>query len=377
MRLRVRAELTTKIDRVERCAVVQVHGDLVIPTVGQVHGRLQTLARQRDVRSVVLDFTHTGWIDSAGVATLGLVRRALARAGKRLELRELGDCHRAMLEFVPRTTIEPDLEPPPGVLERVGGRTLDAWAAARALVAMVIDTVRQGVLVVVHRKRMPARALTTQLLQMGSSAVFVVALLSFLLGIGMGLQGVLELQRFGAGVFVADLISMSMVRELGPLITAIILTGRTGAAIAAELGTMRVRSEIDALATMGINPNRFLILPRLAAITIAGPALTLMSMFVGMVGGMMVAQLALDMPVVAFWQRVAERVMLGDYAHGMAKSFVFAWIIAITGSHLGMRANADPSSVGQATTRTVVVSVFFIVLVDAIFATIGTVLERT
>ncbi|MGE3455507.1 MAG: ABC transporter permease [Kofleriaceae bacterium] len=365
------------MDRAERCAVVQVHGDLVIPTVGPIHSRLQTLARQRSVRAVVLDFTDTGWIDSAGVATVALMRRTLARAGKTLELRELGEHHRAALELAPRAVDEPGLQPPPSSLERIGARTLEAWDAMRALGAMVGDTIRQGVLVLAHRKRMPAGALTTQLLQMGSSAVFVVTLLSFLLGIGMGLQGVLELQRFGAGVFVADLISMSMVRELGPLITAIILTGRTGAAIAAELGTMRVRSEIDALATMGINPNRFLILPRLASITIAGPALTLMSMFVGIVGGMMVAQLALDMPATAFWQRVIERVTLGDYAHGLGKSFVFAWIIAIVGSHLGMRANADPSSVGQATTRTVVVSVFFIVLVDAVFATVGTIMERT
>jgi phospholipid/cholesterol/gamma-HCH transport system permease protein len=191
----------------------------------------------------------------------------------------------------------------------------------------------------------------------------------------MGFQGAVQLQRFGAGVFVADMVGMTMVRELSPLMTAVILTGRTGAAIAAELGTMRVRSEIDALSTMGISPVRFLIAPRLIAITLVVPALSLMSMFIGMFGGMVVASYALDLPMITYWQRIIERVSLGDFVHGVGKSFVFAWIIGFAGSHLGMRAGGDASSVGAATTRTVVTSIFFIILVDAIFATISTLLR--
>jgi phospholipid/cholesterol/gamma-HCH transport system permease protein len=168
------------------------------------------------------------------------------------------------------------------------------------------------------------------------------------------------------------MIGMSMVRELVPLMTAVIVTGRTGAAIAAELGTMRVRSEIDALATMGISPVRFLIVPRIAAITVVGPALTLIGIFVGILGGMLVAALTLDMPAVTFWSRVVYRVTLLDFVHGLGKSLVFAWIIGLVGSHLGMRASGDASSVGSATTRTVVVSIFLIIVVDAVFATITT-----
>jgi phospholipid/cholesterol/gamma-HCH transport system permease protein len=171
------------------------------------------------------------------------------------------------------------------------------------------------------------------------------------------------------------MIGLSVVRELAPLMTAVVLTGRTGAAIAAELGTMRVRSEIDALSTMGINPVRFLIVPRLAAITFVVPALTLMAMFIGMAGGMFVATLTLDMPIVTFWERMADRVQMHDYLHGIGKSFVFAWIIGFAGSHLGMRAGGDASSVGAATTRTVVAGIFFIIFVDAIFATVSTMVK--
>jgi phospholipid/cholesterol/gamma-HCH transport system permease protein len=211
---------------------------------------------------------------------------------------------------------------------------------------------------------------------MGVGAIFIVALLSFLTGMTMAFQGAVQLQRFGAGVFVADMIGMSMARELVPLMTAVILTGRTGAAIAAELGTMRVRSEIDALSTMGISPGRFFIVPRIAAITVVGPALTLIGIFVGILGGMLVATMTLDMPAVTFWSRVVDRVNLLDFVHGVGKSLVFAWIIGIVGSHLGMRASGDASSVGTATTRTVVVSVFFIVVVDAVFATITTLVRH-
>jgi phospholipid/cholesterol/gamma-HCH transport system permease protein len=212
---------------------------------------------------------------------------------------------------------------------------------------------------------------------MGSDGILIVGLISFLLGTTMAFQGIVQLQRFGAGVYVADMVGMSMVRELAPLMTAVIITGRTGAAIAAELGTMQVRSEIDALATMGINPVRFLILPRILAITFIGPALTLMGMFIGMLGGMLVAALMIDMPAVTFWQRMAERVAINDFAHGLVKSLVFAWIIGFAGCHLGMRAGGDASSVGSATTRTVVSSIFFIIVVDAVFATITTMVRHS
>jgi phospholipid/cholesterol/gamma-HCH transport system permease protein len=197
----------------------------------------------------------------------------------------------------------------------------------------------------------------------------IVAMLSVLVGMTIAFQVILQLERFGAGIFVADAVGLSMVRELAPLMASMILTGRTGAAIAAELGTMRVRSEIDALSAMGVSPVRFLVVPRMLAITIAGPALVLISMAVAIAGGMMVAAAVLAMPPSAFWARVTEFVTMGDFAHGLSKSFVFAWIIGLAGSHFGMRAGEDASSVGAAATRTVVAGISMIILVDAIWAT--------
>jgi phospholipid/cholesterol/gamma-HCH transport system permease protein len=138
---------------------------------------------------------------------------------------------------------------------------------------------------------------------------------------------------------------------------------------------MRVRSEIDAMQTMGIDPVRFLVVPRLLAITLVVPALALLAMFIGSVGGMLVARITLELPPGLFWARMVDRLALDDFTHGLGKSFVFAWIIGLAGAHLGMRARGDAGSVGAATTRTVVVSIFFIIVVDAVFATVSTILR--
>jgi phospholipid/cholesterol/gamma-HCH transport system permease protein len=152
----------------------------------------------------------------------------------------------------------------------------------------------------------------------------------------------------------------------------VVLTGRTGAAIAAELGTMRVRSEVDALETMGINPVRFLILPRLLAITLAGPMLTLCAMAIGLLGGQLVASMTLQLPAAAFWARLAERLTVGDLLVGLGKGLAFSWVIGLSGGHFGLRAGGDASSVGTATTRTVVAGIAGIILVDSVWATITT-----
>ena len=362
----------THVDRKTRTATVALRGDLVIPTAQATYGQLRGLARRRDVRGVVMDFAAAGRVDSSGVAVVALVQRMMARTGKRLELVGLDDHHRAALELVALagpTTSEPDGVVAPGIVEGIGASVIGYIDAGRELVALAIDIGRQAWQVVTRKKALPKGALVEQMARMGTDAVPIVALLGALLGTTLAFQGVVLLHRFGAGQFVADMIGLSMVREFGPMMTAIILTGRTGASIAAELGTMRVGSEIDALTTMGVSPTRFLLLPRLGALTIALPALSLIAMFVGIAGGMLIAALVIHVPATVFWDRIVARVTLMDFFHGIGKSVVFAWIIGLTASHLGMRTTADATSVGSATTRTVVVSVFFIILVDAVVAT--------
>lgn len=365
----------TQIDARKRTATVRLRGDVVIPTASKLYDQLRSVARRRDVKAVVVDFTDAGRIDTSGLAVVALGAQLMARGGKAFDLAHLGDHHRAALELLPPR--EPAAGAPaaedaqPGLVERLGGSLIGYAAAAGAFRALVVDVVAQAAQVATRRKRLPAGALLQQASVMGVDALGIVGLLAVLLGTTLGFQALVLLQRFGAGVFAADMIGLSMVREFGPMMTAIILTGRSGAAIAAELGTMRVRSELDALAAMGISPTRFLLLPRLLALTWVQPALSLIAMFLGILGGMAVASLAMHIPPTVFWTRVIERVTFGDFVHGMTKSVIFAWIIGFTGCHFGMRTSGDATSVGAATTRTVVVGVFFIILVDAIAATLG------
>jgi phospholipid/cholesterol/gamma-HCH transport system permease protein len=367
----------TTIERTGKVATVHLSGDVIVPTASRLYGTLRALCRRRDVRVVVLDLANIRRIDSSGVAVIELARRTLHHYGKQLELENVGDVPRAALELSPPTRTRPARANDETWLEAIGDRMLRIGTGARQLGGLLVDVFHQIALIFARRRKLPAGSVVQHVLVMGADGVFIVGLLSFLLGVTTAFQGIMQLTKFGAGVFVADMVGWSMIRELAPLMTAIVLTGRTGAAIAAELGAMRVGQEIDALTAMGVSPVRFLVVPRLAALTFALPALTLIAMFIGICGGMIVAALLIDMPPLTFWTRVAERVDMADFLQGFLKSFVFAWIIGLVGSHLGMRASGDASSVGSATTRTVVACIFMIIVVDAAFATAITLWSHT
>lgn len=368
--------MAARVERSTGRAVIRLEGDVVVDTTSALYRRLRRLCRRRDVRSVVLDFAGAGRLDSAGVATVSLGSRMMARAGKAFDLVHLGEHHQAAFEMMPPLEpVPPDAaaEAPPGLMERVGAGILAGVDRAADVVDLVFDSGREAARALGRWSRLPAGSLVHQAAEMGAGALPIVGLLSLLLGMTLAFQASVQLEQFGADVYVADLVGLAMVREFGPLITAIILTGRTGAAIAAEIGTMRVREEVDALRAMGIGPVRFLVVPRLAALTAVQPALTLLSMFIGAVGGMIIAVAVMDLTAVTFWERLIHRVHMHDFGHGLAKSLVFAWIIGFVGCYRGLRTRGDAASVGHATTRTVVTSVFLIIVVDSLFAVVSTI----
>lgn len=361
----------TTVERRDGTAIVRVRGDVVIPTARSLYGALRAAARRKDVAAVVVDFSAAGRLDSSGVAVLSLGSRLAARAGKAFDLRELNDHHRAAIAMLPAPPTEPPAFERQGWIAGIGERVIAVGAGIAAVARLVADTVVEGARVVTRRKRLPAGSVIEQIVRMGTDAVWIVGMLCFLLGTSIAFQTAVQLKKLGAGVYIADLVGVAFVREFGPILTAIILTGRTGAAIAAELGTMKVRSEVDALAVMGVNPTRYLVVPRVAALTLVQPALSLFGMFVGVAGAMLVAALTLDLSPLAFWTRVVDRVELSDFIHGIGKSLVFAWVIGFVGAGMGLGTRGDARSVGAATTRTVVISVFLIILVDAVFAIVA------
>jgi len=203
----------------------------------------------------------------------------------------------------------------------------------------------------------------------GVNALPIVALISFIVGLVMAFQAAIPMRMFGMEIYVANLIGIAMVRELGPLMTAIVLAGRSASAFAAEIGTMKINEEIDALTVMGMEPVRFLIVPRVIAATLITPLLTVFANFVGILGGMTVI-LSFGYPPIAYYNQVVDFVSWGDLAGGLVKCFVFGLLIAATGCIRGYQTLRGPSAVGDATTRAVVSSIILIAVFDGVFSVI-------
>ena len=194
----------------------------------------------------------------------------------------------------------------------------------------------------------------------------MVALTAFSIGLTLAMQGAHELQRMGAAMYVPNLVSVSLLRELGPLLIAIIVIGRSGSAITAELGTMKVSEEIEALGVMAINPIRFLIVPRFVAMLIMLPVLTVFGNYIGIVGGWTICHFALEMNTSAYVLRAIEAAKISDLYSGLTKSAVFAWLVVTIACHTGLKVEGGAEGVGLATTQSVVYSLLAILIANAV-----------
>ena len=362
-------------DRDSATAVMRIEGDLDVARAREVFATLEALAARDDVRRLVLDFGAVGRLDSAGIAAISVASSRFGEAGKRVDVRNLEASHRAAIGLMTAPGGEAAPRPARGLAERLGERATSAWAQFVALSELVVDAVHTSLLVALRRRRLPKGSVVEQAVVTGVDALFIIALLSFLLGLILAFQSAFHLAQFGANIYVANLVGLSMAREFGPMMTGIMLAGRSGSAIAAELATMTVQEEVDALRTMGIDPGRFLVVPRLFALTIVQPALTLMSIFVGIVGGFLIATSLLDLSASAYISQTLSAVTMNDFGYGLVKSVVFAWIIGITACFTGLQIRGGASAVGKATTRAVVASIFLIIVADSAFATVSTLMK--
>jgi phospholipid/cholesterol/gamma-HCH transport system permease protein len=205
--------------------------------------------------------------------------------------------------------------------------------------------------------------------RVGAEALPIVSLIAFLIGVILAFQSAVALRQYGAELYVADLVGISLLRELGPLMTAVRLAGRSGAAFAAEIGTMRVNEEVDALVTMGLDPVRFLVVPRLVAAFLMTPLLTLYANLIGLAGGALVMA-TFDIGWTAYMRETFRFVHGSDLASGLVKSFAFGLIVALVGCWHGLQTRAGAAAVGLSTTRAVVSALVLIVVADGVFAVI-------
>lgn len=252
----------------------------------------------------------------------------------------------------------------------VGHVTIETWERARTASTFLGESVI-GVARLVKRPRMFRwHDCLEEIQQCGAMALPIVGLISFLVGWNLAYQGAVQLRQFGADIFVADLVGLGMVREMGPLMAAIIMAGRTGAAFAATLANMKANEEVDALETLGIPPIFFLVLPRLVALTLMMPLLALYANCLGILGGMTVGAVELDIPPAAYWIETQSIIDMSDVSTGLMKALAFGVLISLAGCLRGLQAERSASGVGRAATSAVVTSLLVIIVANAFFAVV-------
>lgn len=260
------------------------------------------------------------------------------------------------------------------LLGRLGIGTLAVWDSIQAMLDFMGQTMLSLIRFLTGRARFRSSDFWMTLQQCGVEALPIVALISFLIGLILAFVGNVQLTNFGANIFVADLVGIAMVREMGVVMTAIIMSGRTGAAFAAHIGSMKANEEIDALRTFGFNPFDFLVLPRMLALVIMMPLLTVYANIIGIIGGMVVGSMVGITPEL-YWNETLSAVDLTNASLGVIKSVFFGVAIAASGCMMGMSAGNSSAAVGEATTRAVVASITAVVVLDSAFAAIFTLLE--
>jgi phospholipid/cholesterol/gamma-HCH transport system permease protein len=257
---------------------------------------------------------------------------------------------------------------PPPPLHRIGLAAIEAVGRGTALLGFVGELAVAFARGVVQPSRLRLRPILYNIRSAGFHALPIVGLLSFLLGIVLAYQGAEQLRRYGANIFIADLVGLSILREFAPLMTAIIVAGRSGSAYAAQIGSMQVSEEIDAMRTLGIAPLDLLVLPKVIALAIALPLLTVFADVLGVAGGMLMAQWHLGVGSADFLERFVKAVSVTTFLVGICKAPVFAAIIAVVGCFQGFRAQGGADSVGRQTTGAVVQSIFLVIVADAAFS---------
>ncbi|MBW2145563.1 MAG: MlaE family lipid ABC transporter permease subunit [Deltaproteobacteria bacterium] len=347
-----------------------IKGRLDSNTTGGIWREVTDVLERTSPTRLVVEASRIDYCDGAGIGLLMELRRRQHRAGGEVEIRGLRAEFKQLLDlFAPAEFEEPITRKPKhsSLPEEIGRATFTIWEDTRMLITFVGELSAA----LFHASLNPLRVRWKDVLRVaetaGVNALPIIALISFLVGLIMAFQSAIPMRQFGAEIFVANLIGLSMLRELGPLMTAIVLAGRTGSAFAAELGTMKVNEEIDALTTMGLDPVRFLVVPRVIAAVVMTPLLTVFADLLGVIGGSFVL-LSLGYPIITYFNQILSSVTYVDLAGGLFKSFIFGILIAGIGCLRGLQTESGASGVGESTTRAVVSGIILIVLTDGVFS---------
>jgi phospholipid/cholesterol/gamma-HCH transport system permease protein len=339
-------------------------------TISGVWEECRKAVQRSDARKIVIDAGAITYCDGAGIALLVDLQQIQRPGMPAPELRGLASDHRLLLQLFSASMVAEEKKveaTPPHLAETVGERVVHLWRDIAMLVSFLGELASALTFAALHPRSVRWRDALVAAENVGVNALPIVALISFLIGLIMAFQSAIPMTQFGAELYIANLVALSMLRELGPLMTAIILAGRSGSAFAAEIGTMKVNEEINALTTMGLDPVRFLVVTRVLAAVAMMPLLTLFANLMGLVGGAVVF-LSFNFPLVTYMNQVLEAVQMRDLFGGLAKAFVFGILVAGIGCLRGLQTKSGASAVGLSTTRAVVSGIVLIVATDGIFS---------
>jgi phospholipid/cholesterol/gamma-HCH transport system permease protein len=321
-----------------------------------------------DAGELLIDASAVTAMDTSGAWMLHRTMRALQEHGHSVQVRGLRPEFEALLQLIASRSVTYEAAAVPGVLASIGQRS---WRSVLSALGM-LSFLGENAIVLLRSLAQPSRIRWRPVLHnlqtAGFEALPITGLLSFLMGIVIAYQGAEQLRRFGANIYVADLVGLSMVRELSPMLTAIIVAGRSGSAYAAQIGTMKVTEEIDALRTIGVGRLELLVLPKVLALVLALPLLTVYTDVMGVLGGMVMARAQLDVSFSAYLGQLDEAISLASYLIGIGKAPVFAVIIALVGCYQGFQVGGSADSVGRQTTVSVVQSIFLVIVIDSLFS---------
>lgn len=348
-------------------------GEWLVESAAEIDRRLRGLALPRD-RQVTIDLAGVDRLDTAGAWLLLRTERDLAARGNAVEMRNLQPNFAPLLDQVRAAgVLAPARHPRPshhtlvGFVGRIGEISVGLVGRAYSILGFVGLASATSLRLARHPRRLDLTAISVQMEQTGVDALPIVGLLNFLIGVVIAYQGADYLSYYGLESYTVQLTSASILRELGVLLTAIILAGRSGSAFTAQIGTMRVNEEIDAMRTIGLDPVEVLVLPRLFGLMLTLPMLTLWGNFMGLFGGWLMCRVHLGMGNEQFFDNLSQ-LYPWSYWIGLIKSPFFAIIVALIGCYEGFQVERSAESVGRKTTLSVVEAIFLVIVTDALFS---------
>jgi phospholipid/cholesterol/gamma-HCH transport system permease protein len=352
--------------------MIRVTGRLSEQT-GQELLSMVDMVAQAGRKEIDVEMSGVDSADSAGAAYLARARDDAARAGLAVNVRGARGVAAEFMRLFEKSLMHARVEPPrrAGFFEGVGDWFFALVFEAKALFNLLVDSVYWTFIAPFERRGVRWGAVWDELHEMGVRAILIVYVINLLLGFTMSLLAANQLRQFGGSIYVADLIAIGFTRELAALMTAIVISARSGSAIAAELATMTVQEEVDALRSMGFNTTQFLVTPKIIAMVICLPALTIIAMFAGIEAGFLLGVFSLGISPAAWISRTIIGLTTGNILLGLIKSVCYAVVIVVVGCHNGLRVTGGARGVGLATTRSVVMGVFFIIVVAALFSIIA------